>query len=715
MNTPASSSAASTGSDATSSPGPDTPKREYQFHATVRKTYGRAKPAIEQRSSSPDPWSSQLSFSPSNSNGNSPAHQRRSRLSGSFGELTASSSEAWMTPTRGTRKLIDELKRAKLDLDNSSSSGADNDEEDGEDKGDLENIFKVRKHSNFATTPSRKRPQPDDEEGMDLHDANKTHGGEDGMTGSDMTSQQRAPSRQRKRQILDLDNSSPSRRSPRSAQGRDKLERLGSRSSSSNDMSLPRSASPSPPASPTRRSTRTSVVFPSLPTSSDTVSKALSSPSRTTNSNSKSETKKPGEQVTISSFFAPKAGKGTGILKAKSGSANVNNQKSASSSNISSITDSETRDQQAATKRTTSGPSISQEPPKKLEQLFLAFSKDRTKSNIATTSASSKQRLPVTPTRRPNQLAREDEKLKRYHCPQCGMPYVRGQPEDEQIHDRYHRAVLGGIDYPGYKNEVVVARFRDLEVEVNGASAGRSGGVKGDSVSSSSSSSALWGDASSSRIVMVSMSDSGRTNASVSTSGSNYEKKKVKEVLEVVNKELGSVDFDPEKLDSCKVFLYISGKKKVVGCLIAERIKEGFEIMTLRAEPRRSSVESRASSNTSMDSSSPSSSDAKPIEKRGAPMQLLDDQDRSREGEGGAAIFCSKVPQPAICGINRIWVSSQHRRQKIASRMLDAVRERFIYACQLETKDLAFSQPTGDGKALARQYLGTDRFLVYVE
>ena len=213
--------------------------------------------------------------------------------------------------------------------------------------------------------------------------------------------------------------------------------------------------------------------------------------------------------------------------------------------------------------------------------------------------------------------------------------------------------------------------------------------------------------------------------------------------MEVVNKELGSVEFDPEQLDSCKVFLYISGKKKVVGCVIAERIKEGFEIMTLSPGARAgaASLESRSSSATStIPLSSPSSSqrDTKSLVSTSSPSATKDPVDRSnnnssRDGnkvnerniqapqtyhhdrEGGTAIFCSKVPQPVICGINRIWVSSQHRRQRIASRMLDAVRERFIYACKLETKDLAFSQPTGDGKALARQYLGTNRFLVYVE
>ncbi|KAF9153651.1 N-acetyltransferase esco2 [Linnemannia schmuckeri] len=692
MNTPASSSTASSGSDVASSPGPDTPKREYKFHAVVRNTYGRAKPA-EQMSSSPDPWSSQLSFSPSSSTYTSPVHQRRSRLSGSFGEL-ASSSEAWMTPTRGTRNLIDKLNRAKLDLE----SGSDDSDEDKEDSQELDNVFKVRKGTT-TTTPSRKRPQENDEEegvnGEKMSDDDDENG-----TDSVEARQQTTPLRQRKRQLLDLDSSSPVRRSPRSVQGQDKLELQGNK-----DVLTPRSSSPSPPASPTRRSTRTSVVFPSLLTPAGSASTTT-----TLNSNIKGDTKKLGQQATISSFFATKAGTGTGILKGKTGS--VSNQKPTGRNAMSTTTaDAGDKDQQV-TKRTASGPSTLHETPRKLEQLFLAFSKDRTKSSAASTTSASKQR-PVTPVRRPNQLQREDDKLKRYHCPQCGMPYVRGQPEDEQIHDRYHRAVLGGIDYPGYKNEVVIARFRDQEVESTVASTGRSGGTaKGDSVSTSSSSSSLWGEASSSRIVMVSMSDTGRTS-SVSANGSNFEKKKVKEVLEVVNKELGSVEFDPEQLDSCKVFLYISGKKKVVGCVIAERIKEGFEIMTLTTGSGSGEVllESKSNSATSTSttlSSDSSSSGNTPMETNSQVQQL--DQDR-----GGAAIFCSKVPQPAICGISRIWVSSQHRRQKIASRMLDAVRERFIYACKLETKDLAFSQPTGDGKALARRYLGTDRFLVYVE
>ncbi|KAG0036492.1 N-acetyltransferase esco2 [Podila clonocystis] len=265
------------------------------------------------------------------------------------------------------------------------------------------------------------------------------------------------------------------------------------------------------------------------------------------------------------------------------------------------------------------------------------------------------------------------------------MPYVRGQPDDEQIHDRYHRVAVGGIDYPGYKNEVVVARFSDQELEQSVIPASSSS-------SSAQHQSASTGSLGESRIVVVSMTDG----------GSIFEKKKVREVLELVNQELGSVEFDPETLESCKVFLFISGKKKVVGCVVAERIKQGFEIIDAS-----SSSNTAAGENSTLVAESSSRSD---------PADMVAPKDGSpRVIHHSSAIFCSTVPQPAICGVNRIWVSTLYRRHKIASRLLDAVRDRFIYACKLEQKDLAFSQPTGDGKALARQYLGTDKFLVYVE
>ena len=51
----------------------------------------------------------------------------------------------------------------------------------------------------------------------------------------------------------------------------------------------------------------------------------------------------------------------------------------------------------------------------------------------------------------------------------------------------------------------------------------------------------------------------------------------------------------------------------------------------------------------------------------------LDDQSGSRL-DSMSAWYCSPRPQPAIVGVNRVWVCQQHRRRGVASRLLDAIR-----------------------------------------
>ncbi|XJO78439.1 hypothetical protein BDV3_002879 [Batrachochytrium dendrobatidis] len=67
----------------------------------------------------------------------------------------------------------------------------------------------------------------------------------------------------------------------------------------------------------------------------------------------------------------------------------------------------------------------------------------------------------------------------------------------------------------------------------------------------------------------------------------------------------------------------------------------------------------------------------------------------------------------AICGISRIWVSKLDRRQGIATRLLDAVRHRFILGQVLPHQLLALSQPSSAGRLLANHYFGNP-FRVYL-
>jgi len=145
--------------------------------------------------------------------------------------------------------------------------------------------------------------------------------------------------------------------------------------------------------------------------------------------------------------------------------------------------------------------------------------------------------------------------------------------------------------------------------------------------------------------------------------------KKVEEVRKVVDSELGFVADVPCRKSEAKTFLFIT-TKKVVGCAVAVQIDQGYPVLPSPGE---------------------SSTPEKQI----------------------AAWCCSTTPQAAQCGISRIWVHRQHRRKKVATRLLDCVRMNFIYGCIIPRELVAFSDPTPDGKRLAKSYAGTSQFLVF--
>jgi len=115
-----------------------------------------------------------------------------------------------------------------------------------------------------------------------------------------------------------------------------------------------------------------------------------------------------------------------------------------------------------------------------------------------------------------------------------------------------------------------------------------------------------------------------------------------------------------------KTYLYITPHKKVGGCLIVESISEGFPLIS---------------------------------------------EDKSISED--SSVRCSKVAKPATCGVSRIWVYREERRRGIASKMMEAVRSSFIYGFTIPKDQIAFTQPTPDGKKFFTKYIGSENFLVY--
>ncbi|NXL93011.1 ESCO2 acetyltransferase, partial [Alectura lathami] len=153
-----------------------------------------------------------------------------------------------------------------------------------------------------------------------------------------------------------------------------------------------------------------------------------------------------------------------------------------------------------------------------------------------------------------------------------------------------------------------------------------------------------------------------------------YAVKKAEDVREIVDNELGFKQVALSCPAKTKTYLFVSSEKMIVGCLVAESINQAFRVL---AEP--AAVQH--------------------------PGQDLLQQHR--------AWRCSAEPQPAVCGVSRIWVLGPARRRGVARRLVDAVRSTFMYGSFLSTEEIAFSDPTPDGKLFATRYCQTPTFLVY--
>ncbi|KAL7987159.1 hypothetical protein Chor_006078 [Crotalus horridus] len=211
-------------------------------------------------------------------------------------------------------------------------------------------------------------------------------------------------------------------------------------------------------------------------------------------------------------------------------------------------------------------------------------------------------------------------------CKSCGMVYSAANPEDEAHHVQYHQRFIEGIKYTSWKNEHVVAEYWD------------------------------------GKIILILQNDP------------KYVIKKADDIRKLVDNELGFKHVVQTHPSQTKTYLFVSNEKKIVGCLIAEPVKEAFRVLSEPAtvgSPTKNSLEHQR------------------------------------------AWCCSTKPEKVYCGISRIWVFSLMQRKHIASRLVDVMRQTFLFGCYLSINEIAFSDPTPDGKLFAAKYCQVPNFLVY--
>ncbi|KAK6944110.1 N-acetyltransferase ESCO, zinc-finger, partial [Dillenia turbinata] len=160
---------------------------------------------------------------------------------------------------------------------------------------------------------------------------------------------------------------------------------------------------------------------------------------------------------------------------------------------------------------------------------------------------------------------------------------------------------------------------------------------------------------------------------------SSVHRKKVQEVVKMMETDLeeGSI---VNKF--CKVYFSISSRR-IAGCLVAESIKNVYRILSCSGDRKSESTakEARSSASTLQFGGFRFQRE---VTKRCLSIGSAD----VLNGHLSGAIFCENDAVPACCGIRAIWVSQ------------DQV---------LELSQLAFSQPTSLGKALASYYIGVTK------
>lgn len=200
----------------------------------------------------------------------------------------------------------------------------------------------------------------------------------------------------------------------------------------------------------------------------------------------------------------------------------------------------------------------------------------------------------------------------------------------------------------------------------------------------------------------------------------------VQKVLEVVNRELGSVEIpeaelwgqktlegdtdDSKKVDCYKVFLHVLNNKCVAVCL-AERISKAYKV-------KSANVPERTTDPLATTITPPPPPPPPPAAEKDLP-------NNSKEDSALLTPTSSSAPQPhfpssadlelesdatsVVVGVSRIWVSKGFRRKGIANNLLDCVTTQFIYGLDIDKEEVAFSQPTDLGASLARAWFGDGR------
>lgn len=185
---------------------------------------------------------------------------------------------------------------------------------------------------------------------------------------------------------------------------------------------------------------------------------------------------------------------------------------------------------------------------------------------------------------------------------------------------------------------------------------------------------------------------------------------KISALLQTISLLLSSPPLPQECLRNSKVYLFLlphitatttstsnssSSREKIVGCVVAQRIATAMAVASTET------VVASDGSGSSRGGDNDDSGDT-----NDASFGNTERQQHLVTVDSGTGLFCHPQRLPTPMGIPRLFVPSTYRRQGIASALLNAAAATFIHGCPLDPKlgQVAFTQPTGDGKAVMMKW-----------
>ncbi|KAI0050908.1 hypothetical protein FA95DRAFT_1486386 [Auriscalpium vulgare] len=245
-------------------------------------------------------------------------------------------------------------------------------------------------------------------------------------------------------------------------------------------------------------------------------------------------------------------------------------------------------------------------------------------------------------------------------CPLCDLTYTKGAPDDERMHKSHCARVERGMEW-GREEERSCGKgeVREIATAVKLKHGGKG------------------------RIISVPADAGGKVGSKLAV------------LLETISLHLSSPALTSDILRLSKIYLFLlpsptsSTREKIVGCVVATRITGAMAIAPASEVERFPATDTPGVL---------------------PPTATLVAVDTS------TGLFCRPALLPTPMGIPRVFVPSAHRRQGIAAHLLAAAASTFVHGCKLDPRrgDVAFTQPTGAGKALMESW-GAGGIRIYQE